>query len=387
MTGRDRLNLPVVVVVALQTGKAANGGIASIGEIVRGLHGYRPVVITNRESPVVARWRDAGVDIRIVPEDASRGIANAPLATLRTYWRYFRAVRAVLKDTGARIVHANDPLAFQLCLPAARTIPGVRLALNIRDTIGPDRPPPAARYRRVFGMTDHIFFLSADMLARWSAIVPGIEAKSSVTYSIVDPARFSPAPPPREAPPVVLVSGVVCAKKGQREFLQVVAPVLAGAGIESWLVGDIEPDVDDYAAECRTLAAPMGDAVRFLGHRRDIAALYARATVVCVASRYEGLMRTMIEAMACARPVVSTDVASAREMLLQPGMEAGAVFPVGCSREMAAEIAALCADPARAAVLGANGVAIASRTFRADDVVAAYEQAYGAMTGRQETRA
>lgn len=383
MTGQDHLDLPVVIVVALQTGMAANGGIASIGEIVRGLHGYRPVVVTNRESTAVARWRDDGVDIRIVPEDASLGISNAPLGALRTYWRYFRAVRALLRETGARIVHANDPLAFQLCLPAVRTSQGVRLALNIRDTIGPDRPPPTTRYRRVFGMADHIFFLSADMLARWAAIVPGIEGKSSVTYSIVDPARFSPEPPPREIPPVVLVSGVVCAKKGQHEFLEVIAPVLADAGIQSWLVGDFDPDTDAYASGCRSLAAPLGDAVRFLGHRRDIEALYARASVVCVASRYEGLMRTMIEAMACARPVVSTDVASAREMLLQPGMEAGAVFPVGCSPEMASEIAALCADPARAAALGANGAAIASRTFRADDVVAAYEHAYDAMTGRR----
>lgn len=383
MTDRARLDLPVVVVVALQTGNAANGGIASIGEIVCRFDCFRPVVVTNRESPAVERWRAAGVDIRIVPEDASRGIARAPIAVLRTYWLYFRAMRALLKETGARIVHANDPLAFQLALPAARVMRGVRVALNIRDTIGPDRPPPAARYRRVFGMADHIFFLSRDMLSRWSTIVPGIARKSSVTYSIVDPSRFVPAAPSVERPPVVLVSGVVCAKKGQREFLETIAPVLADAGIASWLVGDYDPDTDEYAAQCRTLAAPLGDAVRFLGHRRDIEALYARASVVCVSSRYEGLMRTMIEAMASARPVVSTDVASAREMLLQPGMEAGAVFPVGCSREMAEAIVELCADPARAVALGANGADIARRTFRADQVIAAYESAYDMMAGQQ----
>ena len=41
---------PAVLFVALQTGAAANGGIASLGEIMAGLTRYRAVLLTNRES-------------------------------------------------------------------------------------------------------------------------------------------------------------------------------------------------------------------------------------------------------------------------------------------------------------------------------------------------
>ena len=118
---------------------------------------------------------------------------------------------------------------------------------------------------------------------------------------------------------------------------------LAAAGIECWLSGDDGPGERDYAVRCRAAAATLGTAVRFLGLRSDVADLIVRAHVIAVPSLYEGLMRTMIEAMACGRPVVSADVASAREMLAQSGREAGAVVQYA-DETMAREIIRLCRD-------------------------------------------
>lgn len=370
---------PTVLFVAIQTGAEANGGITSLGELISRLTEHVPVVLTNRESPVVARWRARGIEVHVVSESASKGVFNAPIASAVTYFRYFRVISRLLANTAARIVHANDPLAFQLAYAAVRTRSSVRLVLNIRDTIGPDRAPPRKRYRRLFGAADHILFLSRDMIARWAEIVPGIESKSSATFSIVDPGRFTPQPLSSATPKVALVSGLVCTKKGQLEFLRNVAPLLAAKGIETWMVGDFDPTSDGYAAACRAAAAPLGPMARFLGYQSDVEQLYARAHVVCVSSRYEGLMRTMLEAMAAGRPVVSTDVASAREMLLQPGHEAGAVFPIGCGPAMADEIVRLCNDETANKRMGSNGSAIARRTFKADRVVAAYEGVYAAL--------
>jgi glycosyltransferase involved in cell wall biosynthesis len=109
-------------------------------------------------------------------------------------------------------------------------------------------------------------------------------------------------------------------------------------------------------------------------------ALMQAADVVCVSSRYEGLMRSMIEAMSVGRPVVSTDVASASEMLRIPGREAGVVVPLDYGQEMADAILHLCAHPEEAAKMGQNGAAIARERFNADQVGAAYQRVYDQLT-------
>ncbi len=368
-----------ILFVALQTGAGANGGIASLGQVMTGLTRYRPIVLTNIEGKATDTWRQCGLEVHIVAEAASHGLRRAPVATILTYLRYARAVRRLMRDSGARLVHANDPLAFQLALPAVKSSRAGRILLNMRDTISPGRQPPRLRYAVLFGMADHVLLLSRDMIARWAQVVPSITSKASATFSVVDIDRFSPRPLPADKVKVALLSGVVSAKKGQLDFLRHVSPLLASSGIATWLVGDFNPDSDHYAAQCRNAAAPLGDMVRFLGFQANVEDLHARAHVICISSHHEGLMRTMIEAMACARPVVSTDVASAREMLLQPGREAGAVFPIGCGPEMAQAIEQLCIDTATNERLGANGAAIARETFAADRVVEAYEASYDSL--------
>lgn len=367
-----------VLFVALQTGAGANGGIASLGEIMQSLTRYRPIVLTNSESAATRRWRDLGIEVHIVRESASPGWRRAPFASAMTYVRYFLAVLRLLRRSGARTVHANDPLAFQLAYAAARARPGTRIALNIRDTIGSGRPPPGQKYRRLFAAADHTFFLSRDMIERWRAVAPNAPDKASASYSVVDFDRFRPRPLSREMPRVVLVSGLICAKKGQLEFLEHVAPSLAKAGLECWFAGDDGPGEGGYAERCRAAAEPIRNSVRFLGLRGDIAELIARAHVVAVPSRYEGLMRTMIEAVACGRPVVSTEVASAREVLLQPGREAGAVV-AAADEEMARQIVRLCEDEEENRRLGGNGIRIAHALFDRAGVVENYERQYDAL--------
>jgi glycosyltransferase involved in cell wall biosynthesis len=374
-----REDRPPVLFVALQTGAQANGGIASIGQVIANLRSFRPIVLTNIESPVTARWREQGITVHICPEQASRGLGSAPLAAIRTYGRYFRMVRSLLSGTGARIVHANDPLAFQLSLAAVRSVPSARIALNIRDTLNPDRAPPRRKYRMLFRAADRVLMLSRDMVARWNGFAPIETGKALHTYSIVDFARFAPTPIEPAARRRVLVSGVASPKKGQLAFLREVAPKLAAAGIFTVLSGDFDPQTNPYAAECRRAAEPLGQWAEFIGYSADMPDLLRSVGCVAVCSTYEGLMRTMIEAMAAARPVVSTDVASAREMLEMEGRTAGIVHPLSHPDRLAESIISLCNDPAMADRLGSNGAVIAREFFNAERVITAYEGCYAAM--------
>jgi glycosyltransferase involved in cell wall biosynthesis len=82
-------------------------------------------------------------------------------------------------------------------------------------------------------------------------------------------------------------------------------------------------------AELETLAAEMGlsDAVRFLGWRSDLKRVYADLDVVALSSRNEGSPVALIEALASARPVVSTAVGGVAEVVLDG--ETGLLVPPG----------------------------------------------------------
>jgi glycosyltransferase involved in cell wall biosynthesis len=365
-----------VVFVILQTGALANGGVRSITEVMRRLKSHRPIVVTNLDSGQCDLWRNARFEVHVVPDDASAGLKRNPLGTLRTYRRYHRMLGDVLTRSGARVVHANDPLAFQLSLAAVKRSPRVRIALNLRDTLDPDRRPPRLKYRAMFAAADHVFYLSADMAERWRQVAPNAKRSCSVTYSIVDPELFAPSPPPSGSAPVVLVPGIFWPKKGQLEFIRNVVPSLAARGVESWFAGDFDAASNPYAAACAEAAAPFGDRVRFLGYRSDLPKVYRQANVVAVPSRHEGLMRGMIEAMSCARPVVSFDVCSAREVLEVEARGAGAVFAHGDYDGMAQALASYATDRELQEVAGRAAAAAAQRLFDAHKVVERYERVY-----------
>src|SRR5687768_7258110 len=105
---------PAVIFTMLQTGAEANGGIESLSQVMRWLRDHRPIVLTNLVSRQTEALQAAGIEVHIAPEAASRGIKRHPLGYVASYVRYFRTLRRLMRSTGARIVHANDPLAFQL---------------------------------------------------------------------------------------------------------------------------------------------------------------------------------------------------------------------------------------------------------------------------------
>src|SRR3982751_1247546 len=219
-----RMKLPVVYVIT-QTGALANGGLQSNTEVMIGLKEHRPIILTNLESELSRSWRSYGFDVHVVSGDATGGPVSSPLRAirkLRAYRRYHSSLCALLKSSGARVVHANDPLAIQLSASATRRLANVRVALNLRDTVDPGRKMTLLRrlrYRLMFNLADHVFYLSGDMAERWRQLAGNAMRAYSVTYSIVDPERFPASSESRGERPVVLVSGAFWPKKGQLEFI------------------------------------------------------------------------------------------------------------------------------------------------------------------------
>ncbi len=112
--------------------------------------------------------------------------------------------------------------------------------------------------------------------------------------------------------PVVLFVGRLTAVKRPDRLIEAMVLVLERrSDVVLAIAGEGE-----LLEETRSRAEPLGESVRFLGWQRDIAGLYAAADCMVLTSDNEGMPVTLIEAAMAGVPSVTTDVGSAREVVL-----------------------------------------------------------------------
>ncbi len=115
------------------------------------------------------------------------------------------------------------------------------------------------------------------------------------------------------------------------------------------LVG-VGPDLERNRAMADALG--LADRVRFLGYREDVADLMAQADVYILASRWEGLPRSIIEAMRAGLPTVSSDVGGCRELVLAG--KTGYLVQRGDSKTLAAQLRDLIRNAEQRKIIGRN---------------------------------
>ena len=169
----------------------------------------------------------------------------------------------------------------------------------------------------------------------------------------VDCSRFAAREGVRDQtrPLRVLLAARLLWDKGLAEFVDA-ARQLHGEGraIEFLLAGDPDPG-NPAAVPEETVRSWVDEGVlQWLGHVDDMAALFAMVEVVVLPSYREGLPKGLIEAAACALPLVTTDVPGCREVV-SDGVD-GLLVPPRDAAALAAAIARLHDDPELAERLG-----------------------------------
>jgi glycosyltransferase involved in cell wall biosynthesis len=122
--------------------------------------------------------------------------------------------------------------------------------------------------------------------------------------------------------------------------------------------GFLRPRLED-----RVRRNGAASSVHLLGFQTDVRPLLAAADLFVLSSRNEGMARVLLEAMACGRPVVATDVSGTRACV-QPDVN-GLVVPPGRPAELAAAAIDLLADPQRRRRMGAAGRRLVEERFSA----------------------
>ena len=176
----------------------------------------------------------------------------------------------------------------------------------------------------------------------------------------VDCVRFAPGEsvgrghaPDADTPPFrVLLAARLLWDKGLAEFVDA-ARRLHGEGraIDFLLAGDPDPGNPAAVPEATVHDWVAEGLLHWLGHVDDMPALFASVDVVVLPSYREGLPKGLIEAGACALPLVTTDVPGCREVVTD-GVD-GLLVPVRDAGALATAIARLHDDPMLAARLGA----------------------------------
>jgi len=99
-----------------------------------------------------------------------------------------------------------------------------------------------------------------------------------------------------------------------------------------------------------------------VGWKEDMEDVYAQASIVCLPSYREGLPKTLIEAAACGRPIVASDVPGCREVV-QHG-ENGLLVPVRNASALAEALMRILQDSHMRRKMGIRSRAIAEKSSR-----------------------
>lgn len=169
----------------------------------------------------------------------------------------------------------------------------------------------------------------------------------------VDCSRFQARVPRRHDGPLrVLLAARLLWDKGIAEYIAA-ARRLRGEGraLRFLLAGDPDPGNPATVPEATVRGWVDEGLVEWLGHVDDMPALFASVDMVVLPSYREGLPKGLIEAAACALPLVTTDVPGCREVVTD-GVD-GLRVPVRDADALADAIARLEDDPQLAARLGA----------------------------------
>ena len=203
----------------------------------------------------------------------------------------------------------------------------------------------------------------------------------------VDLGRFLPLPDPRNSTVTVALVSRMLRQKGVLDAVAAIRLLRArGMPVELLLAGPT--DIDNRGSLSADLLSSLGAeaGIDWLGPVADVREVWRRAAIAMLPSSYgEGVPKALLEAAACARPIIATDVPGCREVV-RPG-ETGILVAPRDIDGLAAAIAALARDPALRVRMGAAARVLVERDFAEDTVarktLAVYHAALRERSARQ----
>lgn len=313
-----------------------------------------------------AALRQAGIIVHDLPIARSGTNPFAELITLK-------AIFSLLRQVEPDVVHlvTSKSVLYGGFLARINKVPAVVAAVSglgfvfassgIKSSLM--RSAISLIYRIALGKKNlRVIFQNAndrDILLRAAGVTP--EKAVMIRGSGVNLAEY-PALAEPDGVPVVVMAARLLWDKGVGEFVAA-ARILKDRGVNArfQLIGD--PDIHNPACVLpEALASWRSDqTVELLGFREDIAQLFSDSQVVVLPSYREGLPKVLIEAAACGRAVVTTNVPGCREAIIPD--KTGLLVPVRDPNALADAIQRLLENPSARQSMGQAGRRLAEEAF------------------------
>lgn len=185
---------------------------------------------------------------------------------------------------------------------------------------------------------------------------------------------FPKAPEP-DTTPVVCFAARLLREKGIFEFVEAARLLRKqGSKAQFWVVGDRDPGNPSTVTESEISQWQREQVVNLMGYSNEIPKLFACSNIVALPSYREGLPKTLVEAAAAGRAVVTTDVPGCRDAITPD--ETGLLVPVRDAEALANAIQYLIENPERRREMGRAGRKLAEEVFDVNKVVEQHLRSY-----------
>jgi len=289
--------------------------------------------------PIALAARDAGYDVAIAcpADDKSSKIIAAglrhielplprgglgPLGELRAILALDRLFASFKPDLAHLIT--SKPIIYAGLVSRRRGIPAVAAVSGLGHVFIDGglkakmlRPLALLGYRLAMGRKGLFpIFQNRDNLALFRDAGALREEPTLIRGSGTDLAMFDPEPADNLVPRLVLPARMLFAK-GVAEFVEA-ARILRARGIkaEFVLVGDPDPANPASIPQKQLEAWNADGVIRWEGYRADIDAVLKDSDIVVLPSHNEGFPKTLVDAAAAGRAVVTNDVTGCRDAVI-----------------------------------------------------------------------
>jgi len=342
------------------------------------------VAIATRVSTYAERIRQAG--FTLVPISLQRESRN-PLKELFAFVELVRLYRRIRPQIVQQV--AMKPVLYG---SFAAWVARVPVVINIFGGLGyafTDRPEDTSVLRALLqrGLQSAIALSRSvvvvqnaddrDVLVRAKIVNPS--RIRLIPGSGVDVQRFVPVDPP-SGDPIVMLAGRMLWDKGVGEFVDAVVGLKQRAVKARFvLVGRCDQGNPTAITEERLHEWTREHGIEWWGHREELPAVLGSATVVVLPSYREGLPKVLLEAAACGKAMVATDVPGCREVVRH--RQTGLLVPVRDSAALADAIGELLGSPELRTALGAHARELVVQQYATMRIGEAFLSLYRELVG------
>lgn len=340
----------------------------------KGLHLHVAAPDLPAGSPIRHQLEAKGVQVHVIPLRRTGTNPLADVAALLALWRLMRRVKpdAVLGYTVKPVIYgtlaawlAGVPRRFALITGLGYAFTG-----EARGARGMVKHLVQKLYQQALRRAHKVFFQNPDDEALFQSLrlLPHRVPTVVVNGSGVDVERFSVFPLPSAGPRFLLIARLL-GDKGVREYAHAAQRLRRiHPSAQFALVGWIDENPDAITQSELDAWVVQGD-IEYLGRLNDVRPAMADCTVYVLPSYREGTPRTVLEAMAMGRAIITTDAPGCRETVVNG--DNGFMVPVKSVDALERAMLRFVEEPELAERMGKRSRQIAEHKYDVNKVNAA----------------